>query len=76
MTPKQIIDLTKAILDAVENDLINPADGQFKTSSVASDLQAVTDVEQAFKAAGVAVPENVDKIIKILPIVAGLLNVK
>ncbi len=76
MTPKQIIDLTKAILDAVEKDLINLADGQFKTSSVASDLQAVTDVEQAFKAAGVAVPENVDKIIKILPIVAGLLNVK
>lgn len=76
MTAKQTIDLTKAILDVVEKDLLDPATGNFLPAEVSVDLAAAADVEEALKVAGLVVPPNIDKVFAIVRAVALSINVK
>lgn len=57
MTVKQKLELAKALITVVENDLVQP-DGSILLTSVLADLKLASDVEAAFVAAGVAIPDK------------------
>ena len=74
MTVRQELDLTKAIIDVVEKDLLDPATGNFYPADIQRDLQAAADVETAAKAAGVPIPDQFDRWFKIVKDVVDLLS--
>ena len=64
MTVKDKLDLARAVIDAVEADLIDPATGQFKPQpDLADDAKLVGAVEAAYLAHGGTLNDNVKKAI-------------
>ncbi len=49
-------------------------EGEFVSSNLQQDLTVITMIENCIKARGITVQSEVDKIINILPLIAGLVK--
>lgn len=74
-TPKQYVELVRAILDAMDADLIDPSTGAFKQQpDYKDDLQLAQDIEQAYVAHGGVISDSVAKVISGLSVVVTFLK--
>lgn len=64
------------VIEGLVGEGLLTAEGDFVGPTVNQDFQLATMVENALKHHGVTLPEDVDKVIQVLPLVLSLAGVK